>query len=149
MNMSYSVNDFSVSASDVYGIYSAYNNLRLDYNWGYNGFTRDLTLTQDNLNESERIAVKKFAPDILAGVGLRINIPRTPLAIDLGMGYQKGIGDIISVSDDVNADKYNGKMIYNQIEGQNSIEHAHDLVENAEKVSRNLLKFNIGLIFKF
>lgn len=149
MNMSYSVDDFSVSASDVYGIYSVYDNLRLDYNWGYNGFTQNLTLTQDNMCESERVAVKKFAPDILAGLGLRINIPRTPLAIDLGMGYQKGIGDIISVSDDANADKYSGKMVYNQIEGQNSIEHAHDLVESTGKVSRNLLKFNIGLMFKF
>ena len=149
LNMSSSVDDFVGSAENVHGIYHDYDNLYLDYHWGFNGFTQQLNLTKDNLCNGEGITVKKFAPDLLLGAGFRINIPRTPLALDLGVGYQKGIGDLISTSGDINNDGYKNQMIYNELLSENSTEHIHDMVESAGSVSRGFLKFNIGLIYKF
>ena len=149
INMSTSVDDFSGSAENVHGIYPQYDNLYLDYNWGYNGFTQQLNLTKDNLCDEENMTVKKFAPDLLLGAGFRFNIPRIPMAIDLGIGYQKGLGDLITVSGDVNAGNYSNRLIYNEYVGGNSLEHVHDMIESAGKISRGFLKFNIGLLFKF
>lgn len=149
MNLSTSISDFSVSAENVHGLFPEYDNLYLDYHWGYNGFVQKLSLTKGALCEGERISVKKFVPDILFGTGLRFNIPRTTLAIDLGMGYQKGLNDIITISNNDNSEQYNGQLIYNDIVGGNSSEHVHDILENAEAISRGFLKINVGLIYKF
>lgn len=149
MNMSTSVGEFTGSAENVHGVYSQYDNLYLDYHWPYNGFTQKLNLTEGNLCGEESMSVKKFAPDLMLGAGFRFNIPRTPLVVDLGIGYLKGLGDVISVSENVNAGHYNSKLIYNTIDGMNSTEHVHNLIESAGPVSRGMLKFNIGLIYKF
>ena len=149
LNMSMKVNDFAGSVDNIYGIYPQYDNLYLDYHWGYNGFIHNLNLTKDNLCESEDVSVKNFAPDLLLGTGLRFNIPRTPLSLDLGLGYLKGLGDLFSLSDYTNAGKYNSKLIYNEINGGKSTEHVHDLVESAGAISRGYLKFNLGLLIKF
>lgn len=145
LNMSTSVSEFSGSAQNVHGIYSDYDDLLLDYQWGYNGFTQQLDLTKNNLCDGEYLHVNKFTPDLLVGAGLRFQIPRTSFAIDLGVGYQKGLSDIITSG----LSRYD-KVIYNEIDGNNrSAELVHDLVENAESITRNLLKLNIGLILKF
>lgn len=161
MNISNSVGEFNGSVGEVYGVYSQYGNLRLDESWGFEGFTKDLNLTQDNLCDDGNISVKKFAPDLMLGAGLRVNIPRTPLALDFGIGYQKGFGDLISVSEKpVNQDKEGNvapQIIYitsnanAQIspEEQSVQEHVHNLIEHAGSVSRGMLKLNIGLIYKF
>lgn len=148
MNMSTTAGDFEGKAGEVYGIYSQYDNLRLDHHWGYNGFTQNLNLTKDNLCDGENLSVKKFAPNLLIGAGFRFNIPRTPLALDLGIGYQKGFGDLISVSE--NTDEINnGKLFYNVVNGKESTEYAHDLVESTGGVSRGYLNLNLGLLIKF
>lgn len=167
MNISANVGEFDGSVGEVYGIYKDYGNLRLDYNWGYNGyngyngFTKELKLTQDNLCDDGNISVKKFAPDLMLGAGFRVNIPRTPLALDFGIGYQKGFGDLISVSEKPVAKDKEGnvapQIIYitsnanDQIspEEQSVQEHVHNLIEHAGSVSRGMLKLNIGLIYKF
>lgn len=161
MNISNSVGEFNGSVGEVYGVYSQYGNLRLDESWGFEGFTTGLKLTQDNLCDDGNISVKKFAPDLMLGAGFRVNIPRTPLALDFGIGYQKGFGDLISVSEKpVNQDKEGNvapQIIYitsnanDQIspEEQSVQEHVHNLIEHAGSVSRGMLKFNLGLIYKF
>ena len=149
INMSTSVDEFTGSAENVHGIYHQYDNLYLDYHWPYNGFTQSLNLSDANLCDEESMSVTKFTPDLLLGAGFRFNIPRTPLAIDLGFGYLKGLGDVISISENVNADHYNGKLIYNTINGMTSTEHVHNLIESAGTVSRGGLNFNLGLIYKF
>lgn len=149
MNISTSLGEFTGSADNVHGVYPQYDNLYLDYHWPYNGFTQKLNLTEGNLCGEESMSVKKFAPDLMLGAGFRFNIPRTPLAVDLGIGYLKGLGDVISVSENVNANHYDGKLIYNTIDGMNSTEHVHNLIESAGAVSRGMLKFNMGLIYKF
>ena len=93
--------------------------------------------------------VKKFAPDLLVGAGFRINIPRTPLALDLGLGYQKSIGNIITGTDSPNLSQYSDNMIYNEMFGEQSTEHVHNLIEKAGAISRGFLKLNLGVLIKF
>ena len=149
INLSTKVSDFAGSADNVYGIYPDYGNLRLDHQWGYNGFTQNLTLANDNLCNGESMDIKKFAPDLLVGAGFRINIPRTPLALDLGLGYQKSIGNIITGSDSSYLPQYSDNMIYNVMSGEQSTEHVHNLIERAGAISRGFLKLNIGVLIKF
>ena len=149
INISTSVDEFLGKAENVHGIYHDYDDLLLDYRWGYNGFTQELNLTQASLCGGEHMTIKKFAPDLLLGAGFRLNIPRTPLALDLGLGYQMGLGDLISVPENADAGSYSSKLLYNQSAAENSTEHVHDLIESAGSVSRKVLRFNIGLIFKF
>lgn len=149
MNMSMSVGEFTGSAGNVHGIYPQYDNLYLDYHWPYNGFTQSLNLTENNLCGEERMSVKKFSPNLMVGAGFRFNIPSTPLAVDFGLGYLKGIGDVISVSENYYSGQYDTKLIYNTINGMNSTEHVHNLIESAGAVSRGVLHFNLGLIYKF
>ena len=149
MNISTKVSDFAGSVENIYGIYPDYGDLRLDYQWGYNGFTQNLTLTKDNLCDGEYMNIKKFAPDLLVGAGFRINIPRTPLALDLGLGYQKSIGDIITGTDSPNLSQYSDNMIYNEMFGEQSTEHVHNLIEKSGAISRGFLKLNLGVLIKF
>ena len=160
MNISNSVGEFNGSVGEVYGVYSQYGNLRLDKSWGYEGFTDNLKFTKDNLSNNESyISVKKFAPDLMLGAGFRVNIPRTPLAVDLGIGYQMGFGDLISVSrKSVTTDmdeKQTDQIIWitsdyeNPDKKKHVQEHVQDLIVHAGSVSRGVLKFNLGLIYKF
>ena len=160
MNISNSVGEFNGSVGEVYGVYSQYGNLRLDKSWGYEGFTDNLKFTKDNLSKNESyISVKKVAPDLMLGAGFRVNIPRTPLAVDLGIGYQMGFGDLISVSrKSVTTDmdeKQTDQIIWitsdyeNPDKKKHVQEHVQDLIVHAGSVSRGVLKFNLGLIYKF
>ena len=160
MNISTSVGEFNGSVGEVYGVYSQYGNLRLDSSWGFEGFAEKLNLTQDNLCDDGNISVKKFAPDLMLGAGFRVNIPRTPLALDLGIGYQKGFGDLISVSEKPVAKDKDGNVMpeiisitvndeCTDMKKHVEQEHVHDLLEHAGSVSRGMLKLNIGLIYKF
>lgn len=160
LNISTNVAEFDGSVKEVYGIYSSYGDLRLDKSWGYEGFTDNLKFTKDNLSNNESyISVKKFAPDLMLGAGFRVNIPRTPLAVDLGIGYQMGFGDLISVSrksvtTDM-AEKQTDQIIWitsdyeNPDKKKHVQEHVQDLIVHAGSVSRGVLKFNLGLIYKF
>jgi len=148
INSSREISDFDAKASNVYGIYPQYDDMLLDYHWGYNGFVNNIELKKDNLCGSERITINSFSPDFLIGAGLRVNIPSTPIALNLGIGYQKGLNDMITVSANNNAGNYNGNIIYNEYANSNSTEHVHDLLENSKKVSRNSWKLKIGLQFK-
>lgn len=160
LNISTNVAEFDGSVEEVYGIYSRYGDLRLDKSWGYEGFTDNLKFTKDNLSNNESyISVKKFAPDLMLGAGFRVNIPRTPLAVDLGIGYQMGFGDLISVSrKSVTTDmdeKQTDQIIWitsdyeNPDKKKHVQEHVQDLIVHAGSVSRGVLKFNLGLIYKF
>lgn len=147
LNTSKSV-DFEGQASNVYGVYPQYNNINLDYHWGRNGFTNSLNLTESALCQSERIIVSEFTPEILLGAGLRVNIPSTPMALELGLGYMSDLKNMISISSDNNIGNYNSNIIYNEMSGENSAEHVHDLLESTSYISRNYLKFNVGLVIK-
>lgn len=149
VNTTREIDGFEGHVGEVYGIYPQYNDLYLDSNWGYNGFTKSLSLTKDNLCNSERLTVNSFTANLLAGFGFRVNIPSTPLAIDLGASYQKGLSDIVTVHDTSFLGQYNGNMIYNEVVDNSSTEHVHDLNEGAGNITCEAFKLNMGLIIKF
>lgn len=148
LNMSHSIDKTSGTA-DVYGIYPQYDDLRLDANWGYNGFGEHYYGSQDLITD-ELDGVAGSTLDLMAAAGFRVSIPHTPLAIDWGFGYQRGLMNVFS---------YDGKpvgfgngaanpVVYNSISGLNSTERLHNLSEGIGSLKRNALKLNLGLILK-
>lgn len=151
MNMSHKI-DSSEGSAYIYGIYPQYANLRMDEHWGYNGFGNK-TFSKELLDNEDLLNVSSFTVDAFAGLGLRINIPQTPLSVDLGINYQMGLTDVVKANstavtlsdtqDDVHA------LIYNTINGTESVEHLRNLTESLSKVRRQSLMFSAGLILKF
>lgn len=151
LNMSHKV-DTSEGSAYIYGIYPQYDNLRMDEHWGYNGFG-NATFSANNLDNAELLDVAKFTADALVGLGLRINIPRTPIAIDLGLNYQMGLMDVIKANSKsasmLNATEPSHALVYNTISELSSTEHLRNLTELWLGVKRQVLMFNAGLILKF
>lgn len=150
LNMGHKIDDLSGSAY-VNGEYEKYG-IILDEHWGYNGFGEHKYTTADLIN-TDLLDVNGFTADLLAGAGLRVNIPSTALAVDLGVSYQSGLMDVIKsnrTSVMLGAYKDNSHaLIYNEIKGLNSTERVRNLTEALNSVKRNALKFNIGLTYKF
>ena len=142
----------SEGSAYIYGIYPQYNNLRMDEHWGYNGFG-NATFGASDLNNSELLDVSGFTADAFGSIGLRFNIPETPLAVDLGVSYQIGLSNLIKANDTaVSLDKVadsSHALVYNTLNGLTNTEHLRNLTESFTSVKRQALMFNIGLIFKF
>ena len=151
LNMSHKV-ESSEGSAYIYGIYPQYNNLRMDEHWGYNGFG-NATFGASDLNNSELLDVSGFTADAFGSIGLRFNIPETPLAVDLGVSYQIGLSNLIKANDTaVSLDKVadsSHALVYNTLNGLTNTEHLRNLTESFTSVKRQALMFNIGLIFKF
>lgn len=151
MNMSNKM-DKAEGNAYVYGIYPQYDNLRMDEHWGYNGFGNQ-TFSNNTLDNEELLDISKFTADAFAGLGFRINIPQTPLVVDLGVNYQMGLMDVVKANskpvalsgeiDDSHA------LVYNTISGTNSKEHLRNLTESLSNVKRQTLMFSAGLMLKF
>ena len=151
MNMSNKI-DKAEGKAYVYGIYPQYDNLRMDEHWGYNGFGNQ-TFSNKTLDNEELLDISKFTADAFAGLGFRINIPQTPLVVDLGVNYQMGLMDVVKANskavalsgetDDSHA------LVYNTISGTNSKEHLRNLTESLSNVKRQTLLFSAGLMLKF
>ena len=143
-------NDNTEGNAYIYGIYPQYDNLRMDDQWGYNGFGNK-SFTNTDLDNSELTGVSNFTADAFGGIGLRFNIPSTPLSIDAGANYLLGLMDI--------AKNEKGKieltnitsspLVYNTVIGQNNTEHVHNLSETFSKIKRKSFRLSIGVIYKF
>ena len=150
LNLNYNI-DALANAENVYGIYPKYHNLKLDGNWGYNGFGKP-QLSASSISISEISNISKFTVDALGGAGFRFFIPKTTFAIDLGANYLFGIVD--AFKSDNNSIKLDGSanastaLIYNTIVGQSSSEHVRSLTE-AVNLSRRNFRISIGLAYKF
>ena len=151
MNMSNKI-DKAEGKAYVYGIYPQYDNLRMDEHWGYNGFGNQ-TFSNKTLDNEELLDISKFTADAFAGLGFRINIPQTPLVVDLGVNYQMGLMDVVKANSKAVA--LSGKtddshaLVYNTISGTNSKEHLRNLTESLSNVKRQTLLFSAGLMLKF
>ncbi|MBO4673400.1 MAG: outer membrane beta-barrel protein [Bacteroidaceae bacterium] len=151
MNMGYKV-DATEGSAYIYGMYPQYANLRMDEHWGYNGFG-NRTISSSTLDNADLVDVSSFTADAFAGIGLRFNIPQTPLAIDLGVNYQMGLMDVVkansapvSLSGTTDA---NHALVYNTINGTESKEHVRNLTESLSSIKRQLLMFSAGITLKF
>ena len=124
--------------------------MRLDEHWGYNGFGNK-NFTNSELENVDLAGVSNFTVDAFGGIGLRFNIPSSPLAIDIGANYQYGFMDLVkSEGEKIDlSNNSNSPLVYNSISGQNSTEHVHNLSESFSNIKRKSLKLSVGLIFKF
>ena len=150
LNVGHKVDAFEGGADDIYGIYKQYDNLRLDGNWGYNGFGKKV-FTDSDFDDLDLTSVASMTVDLLGEAGIRVNIPNTPLDINVGANYQLGIMDLIS-PEKYRADLFSGgrsPLIYNTISGPVSREHVRNLVETASSIKRKSFKLSIGVILKF
>lgn len=144
--------DTAEGSAYIYGIYPQYDNLRMDEHWGYNGFGNN-TFSTANLDNLELLDVSGLSVDAFGNIGLRFNIPETPLAVDLGVSYQIGLSNLIKANDTaVSLDKVadsSHALVYNTLNGLTSTEHLRNLTESLTSVKRQAFMFNIGLIYKF
>lgn len=134
----------------IYGIYPQYDNLRLDEHWGYNGFGNK-TFTSSDLDNIDLVGVSSITADAFGSVGLRFNIPTTPLSVDIGAQYQFGLIDIVKPEGDVIglSNGSNSPLVYNTISGKSSTEHVRNLSEVFSSIKRKSLKLSLGIIYKF
>lgn len=134
----------------IYGIYPQYGNLRMDEHWGFNGFGSK-TFSISDLDNSDLVGVSSFTTDVFGGLGLRFNIPSTPLSIDLGANYRLGLMETIKPEGE-KADLSNNShspLVYNTVSGQSSKEHVRNLTEAFSSVKRKSLNLSVGIIYKF
>lgn len=149
LNISHKV-DKTEGGAYIYGIYPQYDNLRMDEHWGYNGFGNK-SFSDSDLDNADLVGVSSLTVDAFGGVGLRFNIPNTPLSIDVGANYQFGFMDMIKPEGErINlTSNTHPSLVYNTISGQSSKEHIRNLSETFSSVKRKSLKLNVGLIYKF
>lgn len=142
MNMSKSIDVGNAHADEIYGLFEntkLNTKVKLDGDWGHDNFGTKKSL---NASAGELDGVSGMAADLLAGLGLRINIPNSPLAVDLGVGYLMGLGEIIK------PEKKNGIIEYTY-DANGGTEKANSLTRLLDNVKRQSLRVNVGLTYKF
>ena len=149
LNIGHKVDETQGSAY-IYGVYPQYNSLRLDEHWGYNGFGSK-TFSNSDLDNSDLVGVSSFTADVFGGMGLRFNIPSTPLSIDIGCQYQYGLMDIFKPEGNriELSNNNNSPLVYNTVSGSNSTEHVRNLSDVLSCIKRKSLKLSLGVIYKF
>lgn len=138
--------DLAISKKNVYGVYPQYDNLKIDYRWGFNAFSREQTFDKATYAEA---SMSTFALDMMGGAGLRVRpVQSVPFLIDLGLSYQYSVVDFWSAA------------YYNLNTGSSNIDNAvlsydgrgeqvRSLGDAVTSAKHQLLKLNIGLIYKF
>ena len=133
----------------IYGVYPQYDNLRLDEQWGFNGFGQK-SFSNSDLDNADLKGVSGMTMDAFAGAGIRINIPRSPVAIEVGVNYLFGLTDIVKPEGNkVDLGKNSQTpLLYNTTSGVSSSEHAHNLTESLSGVKRKSFRVSAGVIIK-
>ncbi len=132
----------------TYGVYPQYANLLLDETWDNEQFGNK-NLANTSQDESD-LEFKSFSLDGFAGLGFRYNI-YGPLIFDLGVNYQMGLIDCFSgpgtATNASSGSTSEGQalMYYKVASG----EHTRNLVNSLDKVKRQSLNINVGLMLKF
>ena len=158
MNMSKKLEDDGSTVKSVFGVYDRAldeknsiawaESCNAVYNLGQNanGFGSDMkSLNNPVCNDIDGVAGTSM--DLLAGVGVRYTIPRSPLTIDLGLNLVSGLGKIISPSDN---DEDNKKYVYNKIGSDlKSTEYVNSLTNHLEGVKRQSMMLSVGLMYNF
>ncbi len=148
LNMSHKVDNLEGEAN-IYGVYPQYDNLRLDEQWGHNGFGQK-SFSDSELDYTELKGISSMNLDAFAGAGLRINIPNTPLTIEIGANYLFGLTDIYKPEGGLVDLSMNGNspLVYNTITGLNNSEHVHNMTEGISSIKRKALRLSAGIIIK-
>ena len=152
-NIGHKVNETEGSAY-AYGIYPAYDNLRMDEHWTdaagipYNGFGFHQYGNSDLLS-TDLLDVKGFTISGMGGFGLRYNIPRIPLSVEAGMSFVMGLTNLLETSN-MSSVANNHPIVFNTIASNStSLEHVRNLTEMLDSAKRQQIRISIGLIYKF
>lgn len=143
--MSKSIETESASVESISGNYSQYGGLVFDEDWdkitgSKHGFTKTHKELKD-VGDGDLEGVSGMTFDILAGVGVRINIPNSSVAIDLGAKYVMGLSDIIS-NDSKSSDDVKINYTFDKDE-------SFDISQSIKSVKRQSLFVRAGVIIKF
>ena len=138
--------DATEGSAEAYGIYTQYNNLKLDNHWPYNGFGNHQYGNVDLVN-ADLINVNSFTVSGMGGVGFRYNLSNIPLSFELGTNYVMGLMNLIETTS-ISAPGNSTPIVFNTISGTSSAEHVRNLTEMLKSMKRQQLRFNIGLIYK-
>ena len=130
----------------TYGVYSKYDNLKLDERSGINGFTDNGVLNEENLiNE---FIPESFSIDAFGSLGFRATIVKG-LQFNCGVSYQMGLNDYVAPYDNtVDGSNILENALINYTAADNK-ENVRNLVEATTSIKRQSLKLNVGLILKF
>lgn len=143
LNLENDATDFSANYQ-TYGVYSQYDNLKLDYRSGINGFTNTGTLSSGNLI-APTLEMESFSLDAFGRIGFRIALAKF-LLLDVSGGYQMSVIDAIKMPETVAGTADGNPLVSYTIANGEGV---RNLVENAETAKRQSIKLNIGLMFKF
>lgn len=141
LNISNSISNTNIHADNVYGIYPQYNNMVLDYRWGFNNFRRDVTWSNCNVSN---VKFNSYTLDAIGGAGLRVHpVRELPLYVDLGLAYTYGINDVFT-----NSDPKHNYVEYTQ-SGASGTDNVYGLKNSITSIKKQHLKFSIGVMYKF
>lgn len=145
-NIDYSTTAFNGEYS-VYGIYEKYDNLRLDYLSGINGFTNEGVLGVENL----KTVVPEFETasfDVFGGIGFRVGITGF-LQFDCSLSYQMGLNDYLQLVSNPIGSTYSMNDAHVMYSAKDDKEFVRSMLEAVTSFKRQTLKLNLGLLFKF
>lgn len=131
----------------TYGVYTKYDNLKLDYRSGINGFTEAGKLDSENLSADE-LKPEEFTYDAFGSLGFRIGITRW-LQLDCGATYQMGMAEYIKRTDNILGKSTNPNDVLVMYSASQNKENVRSMIEAATSVKRESLKINVGIILKF
>lgn len=133
----------------TYGVYKDYDNLKLDYKSGINGFVNNENLTNEMLS-SDVIKPEQFSFDAFGSLGFRVGIGKS-LQIGCGATYQMGLTEYFKntntvITNGAGKKPNNVLMMYSASKNK---ENVRSLIETKETVKRQAIKVNVELILKF
>ena len=131
----------------TYGVYTKYDNLKLDYRSGINGFTEAGKLDSENLSADE-LKPEEFTYDAFGSLGFRIGITRW-LQLDCGATYQMGMAEYIKRTNNILGKSTNPNDVLVMYSASRNKENVRSMIEAATSVKRESLKVNVGIILKF
>lgn len=135
LNITHSVSNMEGTYS-TYGIYSKYDNLRLDHTWDSEQFASEGTPLKAEAMEPK---VALYSLDVFGQAGVRVCL-YDPLYLDLGVGYQ------YSVLKPYNTDEADHNLATYTVSGGEKIK---PLFGQFNSAVRQALNVQVGLILKF
>ena len=131
----------------TYGVYSQYDNLRLDYQSGINGFTENGVLGDGNIINNV-LEPEEFTFDAFGSLGFRVGITKN-LQLGCGATYQMGLTEYFTNAVNtigMNNQQENVLVMYSAAQNK---EIVRSIIDAASSVKRQTLKLNVGLTLKF
>ena len=142
MNLSSKTNNVKAIA-DIWGVYPQYGDLVIDGPWGddnsvnYNNFGKDREL--NSISDMKR-PLKSFTIDAFVGIGVRTKLTGRIL-LDVGANYQYGL---MNIND--GADSGAEELVSYTVSGG---EKLGSIFNSLEKVHRQSINLNVGIMYKF